>query len=1162
MGMTYLITGAVLLVYLVLAWLLGGWLGLEGTQLWVLRIGLMLIGVAAAGAVIWYVRKNKSAAGGGGADDAAGGSGDEEVNQLIRDAEARLAGAKIEQGARIGNLPAIFLVGDAGSTKTSILLNSGMEPELLAGQVYQNNNVVSTRAANVWYGRRVIFVEAGGKLIAEPNRWTTLVRRLRPGRSIGKNEQAPRAAVVCFDAETFARPGAAEAAVAAARTLRTRLGEICEAFGINLPVYALFTKMDRLPFFADYVRNLSNEEAAQVMGATLPMRTATPGGVWAEEEGARLNAAFDDLFRSLANLRPEYLSRENDISKTAAIYEFPREFRKIRGPVVQYLVDLCRPTQLSTGPFLRGFYFSGVRPIIITDAAPAPVMQPQQQRPGFEAAPGATGMFRAGAQAAVQPQAAVPQFTGPRKVPQWLFVPYFFNGIVLADRVAMGASGASTKTNTLRRMLLASGGALCLILIACFTLSYFKNRALENRALDAARGISSAESTGLTLASVDSLRRLDTLRQSLETLTLYRREGAPLSYRWGLYEGDEMYPHVRRLYFEKFRQLLFGQTQAGLLAFLRDLPTTPGPEYGPTYETLKAYLITTSHNDKSTRLFLTPALMSRWSAGRTIDPDRLQLAQKQFDFYADELKAENPYSKENDGLAIERARKYLQQFAGEQRVYQFMLAEAGKANPPVNFNKKFPGSADYVLDNKDVAGAFTKGGFDFMKGALKNADKYFSGEEWVLGPQGAAANIDRAKLEQQIRDRYVNDFIAQWRAYIKAATVVKYAGLKDAATKLNTLSGNQSPLLALFWLASQNTAVDDPKITAAFQPIQTVVPPSSVDRYIAPPNQNYMNALVTLQTSLDGLASSPNPPTEAAAAPTLQQASAARLTTRQVAQAFRIDHEAHVETTVEKLLADPITYVEGLLRSVGPAELNAAGKGLCSEFRAVTAKYPFNPNATPQATLDDVNKLFKKPDGALWAFYESKLQKVLPRQGGQYVPNTAGGVTVNPAFVSFFTQAAAFGEMLYAGNSPDPHIAYTLKPVPTEGIQNLGLRLDGQSLSYTAGTAPAAKQFTWQGTGAHGVKATVKFGAGPDLTWSSSEGLWAVFHFFDKAERWLPAGNAHSLDWIIRIGKEEVKLESGNPLTVRFELDMAGGPPVFQKGWLSRLACVSEVAKP
>ena len=149
MGMTYLITGAVLLVYLVLAWLLGGWLGLEGTQLWVLRIGLMLIGVAAAGAVIWYVRKNKSAAGGGGADDAAGGSGDEEVNQLIRDAEARLAGAKIEQGARIGNLPAIFLVGDAGSTKTSILLNSGMEPELLAGQVYQNNNVISTRAANV-----------------------------------------------------------------------------------------------------------------------------------------------------------------------------------------------------------------------------------------------------------------------------------------------------------------------------------------------------------------------------------------------------------------------------------------------------------------------------------------------------------------------------------------------------------------------------------------------------------------------------------------------------------------------------------------------------------------------------------------------------------------------------------------------------------------------------------------------------------------------------------------------------------------------------------------------------------------------------------------------------------------------------------------------------
>ena len=93
-----------------------------------------------------------------------------------------------------------------------------------------------------------------------------------------------------------------------------------------------------------------------------------------------------------------------------------------------------------------------------------------------------------------------------------------------------------------------------------------------------------------------------------------------------------------------------------------------------------------------------------------------------------------------------------------------------------------------------------------------------------------------------------------WRTYIKSASVVRYASLADASQKLTQLSGNQSPLLELFALASQNTAVDDPDVAQAFQPVQTVVPPGSTDQYILPPNQNYITALVTLQTSLEAIA--------------------------------------------------------------------------------------------------------------------------------------------------------------------------------------------------------------------------------------------------------------------------------------------------------------------
>lgn len=1103
--------------------------------------------------VIWLVQRKRNArrvAAENGEPVSASG---DEVAALIREAETRLAGAKLEQGARVGNLPVYIVMGDTGATKTSVMLHCGLEPELLAGQVYQNDTVVPTRNLNLWFSRRAIFVEAGGAMLSDSGKWNRLMRRLQPRSSVvGKGEQATRAAVVCFDCETFTQRGADDLAVAAARNLRGRLGEISQSMGISLPVYVLFTKIDRLPYFTEYVRNLSNEEATQVLGVTLPMLTARSEGVYAEQETARLSANFERLFRSLADARPELLSRETDASKLPAAYEFPREFHKIRATAVQFLVDLCRPSQLTVGPFLRGFYFTGVRPVIVNEAAP--VVAAVEPQAGYGADTGATSIFKVGslmpARAPAAPQVAT------RKVPQWLFLSHLFNDILLADRAAMGASGASTKTSSARRILFLAAAAICLILSIGFTVSFLQNHALETRVREAAQGISSSESTGTDLASVDGLRKLDTLRQSLETLAEYHRDGAPWSYRWGLYAGDDLYPVARRVYFDRFKLLLFGQTQAGILQSLRGLPTVPGPEYGPTYDALKAYLITTSHHDKSTKLFLPPVLMKWWAGSRTVDPDRAQLAQKQFDFYAEQLKEDNPYSKESDGLAVDKSRRYLAQFAGAERVYAFMLAEAGKNNPPINFNRQFPGSAQTVVEAHEVPGAFSKGGWAFMKDAIAHADRYFSGEQWVLGDQ-ASANLDRAKLEQDARARYYTDFVKEWRTYLKSAAVVRYAGLKDASQKLTLLSGNQSALLELFALASQNTAVDDPAIAAVFQPVQTVVPPGSTDRFIAPPNQNYMNALVTLQTSIEAIAGQ-SPPNDAAAAQTLGNATQAKVTTRQMAQAFRIDAEGHIEGQVQKLLEDPILYAESLLRTLGPAELNGKGKALCGQFRAVMSKYPFNPGASAEATLAEVNGLFRKPDGALWAFYDQNLQKLLTRQGSAYAASSAGSPALNQAFVNFFNAAATFSDAVYAGGAQDPHLTYTLKPQPSDGIQTVSLRIDGQTLSYSGGVV-AAKQFTWQGAGAHEAKATVKFGSGPDLAWSNNEGLWAVFQFFAKAERWQSSGSSQSLEWVIRIGKDAVTLPSGKALTVKFDLDMAGAPPIFQRGYLSRMTCVPDV---
>ena len=90
------------------------------------------------------------------------------------------------------------------------------------------------------------------------------------------------------------------------------------------------------------------------------------------------------------------------------------------------------------------------------------------------------------------PVQAPGQVRGARKVPQWVFLGHLFHDVILADRVAMGASGSTTQANTLRRVLLASAAVVCLIFAIGFLASYGNNRRLESEAVQAASGISAA----------------------------------------------------------------------------------------------------------------------------------------------------------------------------------------------------------------------------------------------------------------------------------------------------------------------------------------------------------------------------------------------------------------------------------------------------------------------------------------------------------------------------------------------------------------------------------------------------------------------------------------------------------------------------------------------
>jgi type VI secretion system protein ImpL len=1145
--MTLKVTGAALVAWLVASFAIPKLLGLKSRDQWILFAALSVIGVFAAAAAVWWNQRKKAAAesNSGGAAQALDPA--DELARYLHDAEARLAAAKqLTRGTRFGNLPVMFIMGPQGAAKTTTIVKAGIEAELLAGQVFQDTQIVPTRLANIWFARQAVFVEPARSLLHDKNRWLSLIRRMQPGKLssvMNRGAQAPRAVVVMFDCERLYASGSSSGPGSAARELHAQLSEISQQLGVALPVYVLFTKADRIPFFLDYVHAMQDSETAQLLGAALPLPNANRGGSYEEEQTARINEAFNQIYYSLAEKRLEFLARDNDPSVPPVGYEFPRELRKLRTAAAQFLVDLCRPSQLSVGPFLRGFYFSGVRPVMVREAVQAP------QRPAlqsFDPAAAATAIFRPGQMQPAQATAAPELLT--KRVPQWVFLRRLFSDVVLADDIGLRESGANVKTNLLRRVLLTAAAAVCLVLLTGFTISFLNNRSLESQVRNAAAGIATAPSTSAEIPSLDALRRLDQLRESLKEISDYNRDGAPFWYGWGLSVGNDLLPEARAIYFGRFRQLLLDGVQQRLLMNLKSLPLSPGASdgYADPYNWLKSYLTTTSHHEKSTVSYLAPELAAFWQAGRDIDADRVLLARKQFDFYSGELQYANPYSSQNDRSAVEHARHYLGQFAGIERVYRNVLAEINKNNPALNFNQKFPGATRVVTNAYDVPGAYTMRGFAGTTGAIKQVNKYFAGDQWVLGDQPALP-ADLAKLQQELTARYTADYIDTWRKYLNAGQVVSYASIPDAARKLGVNAGPESPVLGMMCLASQNTDSSE-AISNAFRTLHKVVPPACSTGYIGGSNADYMKSLAGLQVSLEQIGAQKPDPADPMVAAASNSANIAKTSMIQLTQQLGVDPNAHLEGKIQQLLEAPIKYTDPLLRGLAPAALNGKGAGLCAEMRPLLMKYPFNPQSAQDASISEINGIFKPGDGALWKFYDENLAKSLTRAGD---PIPGGGFTYNQRFLGFFHRAAAFSNSAYAAGAQVPKIDFSLRAVPSDDIQSLRLNVAGVIADFPAGSSEPHR-FTWPGATQIVTLSGVSKSTGSFTR--PYEGLWAAFRFFADANR-APAGGTGVYEWDQKFG-----LTARTLFVVKFDLNMTGAPPVFQKGYFAGLSCVSDIA--
>jgi len=1089
---------------------------------------------------------------------------------LIAEANATLAKAPAYAGKRestpLSGMPLYLLIGPEASGKTSTFLNSGLEPQLLAGQVAGTAPLVPTRLCNIWLVKDAIFVELSGRVFSgDLSRWTQLLQVLRGGASVPlwrrlwkEPEQglALRGVIGFGDVKEFIGTPNPQFLERRSRDWQQRLLAIGDVFGVEFPVYQVITKCDIILFFRDFFRRLPEPETNQVLGCTLPLHDTGPsgvsGGVSVEDQAKSLTRSFRPLYNALAKRRIVHLAHEPDPALRPAIYEFPRELKRIRAPLVQFLSDTFRPHPLRPGPQLRGYYLTAVREV---EVALADLGESRADwslpKLGMEA----TRLFNAGDATRIfrsDDPSKSPKAGGAALATRWIFASDLFHSVILSDGPARKAIPVDRRIELYRRGILAAAVGLCALLCSVFLWSWVGNHRLLHD-IESAADIRSQQHGSTTLAA---LRSLDALRDQVERLTSYDRYGPPWSLRWGLYSGDRLLEVARSTYFRGFQELLLSKLNHDMVVRLEGVSTTPAASdpYDSVYNLLKTHLMISTGNCKAEPAFAFRILreVREQSGLATGSSDEKALADKQIEFYANELPYGNPCRlTENDGAAVDRARLYLQKIKGIDKIYKDILETAEKElTKPQRLGDLAPNYVKVLSGPGELSSVFTPAGWKVVEQASKTRNTA-PGESCVTGEaSGLGGELKQdLKVAAEIQGLFVRDYIARWQNFVKGFSVAPYNGPEDAANKLEILAGHRSPLLALFAMTAVQTyfptTAEEPgfvekkviepinkafkkagkaadqlrvaqssapevsspaDITRAFQPVHWVVPPATAsESWVGDKNNAYIDALAQLSHSMQEIVrNNLDPEVQKAASQNYDKAMDAA---RQIARGFKPVGVGGLDSTVETLLEQPIlrtkVFINTDIDKVEAGKLNGELLLFCGQLKGMLRKYPFQPSSKDDIGLEELASWFA-PGGVIWRFQAKSLGELTVKDGSQWkVKDPTKKPQVTQEMLAFLDRAQEIADVFYPQGANKPQLNFTLRPKLDSRYKDwtVELIIDGRTSQWTSSVIQ--KPFVWPAPplstelGAVGRIISPQSVAVP---FASEAGPWAIFRIMGDAE--------------------------------------------------------------
>lgn len=1079
----------------------GGWRPLESVEQRLVVIGVIL--AVWVGYVLWLVVAQRRAdaaiiADIGDADDkadeASGGraTGEDEVAQLrLRLREALTTMRKVVGGGRgyVYRLPWYLVIGAPGSGKTTALGNSGLKfplgdqfgPDPIAG-------VAGTRNCDWWFAEDAILIDTAGRYTTPDGKsdadkvgWREFLALLKRHRRL----QPINGVLVMIGVDELADTTPAER-LNRGRTIRRRLRELEEAFGLRVPIYLVITKVDRLAGFVPFFDSFSRGDREQPWGMTFALNES---GTADTDPLQNFPSEFDLLVRRLNDLLLERLQQELDVERRSLVFGFPSQVSLLKEPIQDVLTEIVAASKFDKPPLLRGVYLAS------STQAGAPIDRLMQSMAASFGLPA--------------PRQAM--FAGVTKS---YFLAGLFKSLVFNEGGLVSTDlGARRRIRRLSQVAAAVAALGIVGLGAVWGTTYFRtvrqvatvaDRLTEFRKLAAiipAQEVADSDFVHVAEA-------LDVLRNAPEGL----RTAGFADIDLGLGQADKVLSGHHLAYRRALNALLLPRILVRLQNRMHESNIDPNL----LFESLKLYLML-GNQGALDREFAETYMHVDWE---TLLPGEARAdLRRSLERHFAALIADPIEPILLDDNLIGTARRNIGGLTAADRAFAFIRQRARAQDIPdwrpidkagAGGNQLFVRPSGKTLSD-GIPGLFTRAGyFTVVLPSLGEIDRKIDEEGFVRSAaQGQSATAHDAAGE--VLRLYRSEFEKNWRELLGDIRVAPLTSLPQAADVLAGLANSDSPLKRLLVAVAADGSLQAPAdkregedatrirtlIAAAGQPADAATAPD-----LFKPLRDYLTGsqgaparIDDLMRTLDTLYRQVNRAANGTSETNallrvdggMNEANQALLT-----EARRLP--APVDSWMAALATDVSTIAIGKSRSQAAQAWSAGGRHLCEI--AVNDHYPFNRAAPSDISIEDFTRLFG-PNGQLDKFFHENLEPLVDTSSRPWHWRAGFGKTGETSeSLDAFERAATIRDTFFASGGTAPLLNFDVTPVVLDTVSTTVLLANGeQEVTYNHGPVRPYTISLPNSTGPRQARLSFQpSDAGSTLT---RTGPWALFRLID-----------------------------------------------------------------